>query len=154
MTRVEIPRELLDHLDYDPLTGEFYWTQNRINRGYRADRLNKTSGYRQISFNNKSYQAHRVAWFIHHQTQPTSLDHINRIKSDNRISNLREVSLSLNTHNVEDKRYTSSSGYRGVFKHKNKWRAVISIEGSRKHLGLYPTPEEASAVYEEYRPRV
>jgi len=43
-----------------------------------------------------------------------------------------------------------NTSYRGVRKHKNKWKAYISVEGTPRYLGSYPTPEDAALAYDSY----
>lgn len=74
-------------------------------------------------------------------------DHINRDTLDNRRVNLRPATRSQNGHNRIG---TSKSGFKGVYRRagKNVWSAVIYIEGKRKRLGDYPSPEKASDIYQ------
>lgn len=78
-----------------------------------------------------------------------SIDHINQVRDDNRIQNLREVSRSENQQNRGMSK-NNNSGFKGISWHKksNKWQAQIHFQGKRQHLGLFHTPEEASAAYQ------
>lgn len=40
--------------------------------------------------------------------------------------------------------------YRGVQKHRNRWKAYISVEGTARYIGSYKTPEEAARAYDAY----
>ena len=73
------------------------------------------------------------------------VDHINNNPHDNNLSNLQIITARENL--TKDK--SSPSGYRGVCWHKplSKWRAQISIEGKKYHLGYFDCPIEASNVY-------
>jgi len=73
------------------------------------------------------------------------VDHINRNRMDNRSSNLRAASHSLNAHN---RRTVSSSGFRGVSFYRNMYRALITIKGQQIYLGKYKTAEDAARVYD------
>ena len=77
------------------------------------------------------------------------IDHINGIKDDNRIENLRDVSKSVNLQNRKQAPKHSSSGVLGVSWHEDcqKWRASIKIQGKKKYLGLFTSKEEAHQVY-------
>jgi hypothetical protein len=75
------------------------------------------------------------------------VDHINRDRLDNRRSNLRTCTQAQNQMNA-DIRCTNTSGYRGVSRLSGKWSARIRIDGVRKFLGLFDTPEEASKAYQ------
>jgi hypothetical protein len=106
-------------------------------------------GYVQISINRKSYLAHRLAWQYVNGIWPIGrLDHINNIRNDNRIINLREATALSNSWNVARKR-TNTSGYKGVSfrRETSKWRSRIMVNGSRKHLGEFDSPEAAHAAY-------
>ena len=78
------------------------------------------------------------------------IDHRNRIKTDNRLENLRPCDRTLNNAN-QPKRKDNSSGYRGVSWSKNtrKWWAQITVRGTHYNLGYYDTPEQAALQYNE-----
>lgn len=140
---------LKELLDYDPETGVFTW-KSRI-RGIRIGQVagSNVKGYRQIQIDKERHYSHRLAWLYIYGCWPLNeLDHINRIKEDNRIANLREVTRQENCWNI-GKLKTNSSGYTGVNLHKQygKWRANIRIQGKYKHLGYFNTPEEAHYAY-------
>lgn len=96
-------------------------------------------GYVAISVQGKLHLAHRLAWlFVHGYLPEHQVDHINRIRDDNRIENLREVSRSCNLRNTGNF-VNNTSGVKGVYwnKGKNKWHAQIRINLKMKHLGYY-----------------
>jgi hypothetical protein len=72
------------------------------------------------------------------------VDHMDWDRLNNQRSNLRLVTRSQNNTN---KRTQSKSGYRGVGKVDNKWRAQISVKGNNVILGLFTTAEEAANAY-------
>lgn len=76
------------------------------------------------------------------------VDHINGDKLDNRLCNLR---LATNSENCRTKRKANPTGYRGISFKKaiNKWQASIMIDGKRKYLGVYETPEQAAEAYKK-----
>ena len=152
--RVISQQELKEKLFYDPLTGIF----TRIKAtgtskiGDMAGCLSKTGGYIYISLNNKRYLAHRLAWLYQTGIMPKDMiDHKNEIKTDNRICNLREANKSQNMQNQNKPQKSNKSGLRGVSFHSqaNKYAAEIIVDGNRKRLGLFATPELASAAYIE-----
>lgn len=143
-------KRLLELVHYDPETGEFTWKIRRRGRAVVGGRAgSRLQGYWALRLDGVSYKAHRVAWFYVYKRWPKQdLDHVNRIRGDDRIANLREATRRQNIVNA-DLSVTNSSGYRGVNWHKasGKWVAQISDFGKKRHLGLFDTPEAAYAAY-------
>jgi len=135
--------------DYNPDTGIF---TNKINRGTRARKgevsgsLNK-NGYCLIEVNGKKYKAHRLAWmYVHGYFPENQIDHINQIRTDNRIENLREVSQSCNSKNCKIHN-RNSSGVTGVSWHKlkKKWQVHIRDKNHKVlYLGYFKSLLEAA----------
>lgn len=92
---------------YDPMTGRLHHKANRrrVKAGSYADSTRRADGYRQVALrlDGKQYQlkAHRVAWILEHGDIPDGLqvDHINGIRDDNRLCNLRLVTQRENDQN-------------------------------------------------------
>ena len=105
----------------------------------------KTHGYLEVRIKNKVYRLHSLAWLYCYGFIPDQLDHINGIRDDNRIENLRDVSQSINNKNTA-KRKNNTSGFTGVyyFKRLSKWAAKIVSDGKQIHIGCFDTPEEAN----------
>lgn len=141
--------ELKKLLRYDPETGEFKWLNGgRWNHlsGQKAGTTN-TSGYLVIRIAGKLYYAHRLAWLYHYGEFPKELDHINGLKADNRISNLRLVDHSTNMHNV-GLRINNTSKFIGVTQTwDGKWMARIRSFYRVIYLGRFKTKEEAAEAY-------
>lgn len=111
-------------------------------------------GYWQIGVFGRTHTAQRLAWLLHYGEWPVGVvDHINRNKMDNRISNLRCVNKSYNAHNTGS-RTNNTSGLVGVRQtsksrnplYKPRWEAYIAVEGVRYHLGHFDTMEKAVAA--------
>lgn len=142
--------QLHELLHYCRDTGVFTWRRSRrgVTQGGIAGCIGPY-GYWCITINHKRYLAHRLAWLYVHGVWPADcLDHINRIRTDSRLINLREATRAQNRQNISlDRRNTS--GARGVsFDAVNKkWRASISVNGKAKNLGRYTDKTEAIAAY-------
>lgn len=150
---IELTQECLKQiLNYNPETGVFIWkikpAQN-IKVGQQAGCLNK-NGYIQISILNKRYYAHRLAWLYTYGSFPTEhIDHVNGVRNDNRIKNIRVANRFENAQNSTKKK-NNSSGYKGVNwdTARNKWRAKIMINGKSTHIGIFDKPEDAAKAYD------
>lgn len=133
-------------LSYNPSTGRFRWktrTSNRIRVGDVAGANNK--GYIQIPVNGFMHRAHRLAWlYVYGDWPEDEIDHINGIRDDNRIHNLRSVSAADNNKNQKIHSHnTSGSTGVGWFKKGDSWRAYITVENKYIHLGCYSSFYEA-----------
>jgi hypothetical protein len=138
-------------LAYDPETGEFRWRVSRggVEAGAVAGCVDR-KGYTCIKINGTSFKSHRLAWLHTHGAWPEhQIDHIDENKSNNRISNLRDVPQSMNQHNAIKPRKDGTSGYRGVsWERGNKrWRAQIQANGRKQCIGYFKSAEEAHAAY-------
>lgn len=140
---------LKELLEYDPGTGVFTW---RVDRG--SAKTNSVAGcgdgygYLRIRVDGRAYKAHRLAWlYVHGEFPPDQLDHVNRVRTDNRISNLRPATHAENKQNYS-KRRNNTSGVTGVYWHKRsgKWRTEIMLNRRIFCLGYYNTIEEAAAA--------
>ena len=128
-------------VNYDRLTGLF----TRLD-GIPVGTAH-SKGYVSIKAGGQEVLAHRLAWFFVYGKQPASIDHINRIKSDNRIDNLRPATASQNQCN-RGVQSNSSSGVCGVARNTRDtaWQAYIKLNGKRKHLGLFREFADAVAA--------
>ncbi len=158
MAKADLTAALLrEILHYDPETGEFRWrvkSAKRIKVGDRTGRKN-VNGYLEIGAFGRLYKAHRLAWLYVHGKWPDGvIDHMNGDNSDNRICNLRDVTLSVNMQNLRHARAGTKSGLLGVAAHKDKWKALIKANGKQLVLGRFDTPEAAHAAYVEAKRRL
>lgn len=91
-------------LDYDPATGLFRWIERpnqKIIVGSIAGHVGR-KGYIYVTIDKRKYAAHRLAWlYVNGEWPKEQIDHINRVKDDNRISNLRDVSDAENKLNID-----------------------------------------------------
>ena len=139
---------LTELLHYRQDDGVFIWKIDRkkIKAGSIAGSKHNM-GYCSIYVDNKPYLAHRLAWFYVYKMWPVFVvDHINQIKSDNRICNLRSVTQKENGKNTQLSK-SNSSGVTGVRfatdGRKNPWYARVMHGRKEKSLGHYPTFDEA-----------
>jgi hypothetical protein len=144
--------ELRAILHYDPETG---WLTNSVDRNRKGTAKAGTRagspdayGYRQIQINGKRYKEHRLVWLYVHSVMPTKfLDHINNVKDDNRIENLREATNAQNMVN-RGAPANSTSRHTGVSWHAGgqKWAAAITVNYKKIYLGLFTNIEDAIAA--------
>lgn len=157
------PALLRELLTYDPETGKLFWRARNLShfdnpsrgRSWNTRHANKEAftvgeqGYRRGMVFRRMYLAHIAAWAIIHSEWPDGqVDHINGVRDDNRLANLRVVSRSDNCRNAK-RRSTNTSGVNGVAKQGKRWRAYIV-----EHLGLFDTIEEAAAARKEAEQRL
>lgn len=128
-------------LRYDPETGKMIWrvSQGRVRAGTEAGTFTSDGYHRKVQIDGRNYLAHRLAWLIVTGEWPTEeIDHISGDGLDNRWSNLREATHTVNGRNA--KRYShNTSGFTGVGWHKasRKWQANIKVNGTYIHLGCF-----------------
>jgi len=142
---------LIEMLSYDPEIGVFFCKQSvkKSKKGVQVGRI-MLSGYRQLMLDGVFYLEHRLAWFYVYKKWPDfQIDHINEIKTDNRILNLRDVCQSKNLLNQSKPQKNNTTGFRGVSlrKENGKYRAQLKIDGKQKNLGEFETPEQAYQAY-------
>jgi hypothetical protein len=148
-TQILSQSRLQELLQYNEETGIFTW---RIHAGNRLSNSIAGSlckrGYFDISVDGKNYRAHRLAWLYVYGNFPIGvIDHINGIKSDNRLVNLRDVTNAKNLLSFRKVSSNNTSGFLGVSKNHDGWRAEINVNVQKINLGTYPTKEEASIAY-------
>ena len=157
-TSLPTQERLKELFNYNPDTGLFIRLVTTSFGNYPGDIAGYESpdGYVQICVDYKLCRAHRLAWLYMTGNWPTKqIDHINRIKNDNRFVNLRDVSNKENSQNKGPKKPRSvpragaKTNYVGVSKKNSKWRAQATINGVRIYLGVFETEELANAARQE-----
>lgn len=148
LTQAELKRQL----HYDHETGVFTWLVTNSRRAITGSIAGKTpsNGYISIQVNKVRYMAHRLAWLYVYGYMPKDfIDHINNVRHDNRISNLREASKSQNGMNRPHDRDNQCRA-KGVSLHKKtgKFVARIKYAGKQISLGYYFTKDAAGEAYE------
>ena len=140
------PERLRALLHYDPETGVFVRRTTRP--GAVAGCLRNDTGYLVMNIDRRQYYLHRLAWLYMHDRWPQGVtDHINRVRTDNRIANLREVTRGQNNQN-SGLRADNTSGHVGVswIARVKKWIAQIIVDGKHRHLGYFTDLDAAVAA--------
>ena len=140
-----------EYLSYNDKTGDFLWVKSYRNQntGKLAGSFD-SDGYRTIKIFQKSYRAHRLAWFYVYGVWPVcSIDHIDGQRDNNAISNLREVTFAGNSQNQRKSHSDAVYASLGVDKLTNRklFRSRIQSRGKRITLGYFKTEEEAGEAY-------
>ena len=146
-----ITRDLvLEYFDYNKDTGELVWKKSSGQRSRTGEAVGsiESRGYLTVGLFGKRYKVHRIIWIHQYGYEPIQIDHINQIKTDNRLNNLREVTHDVN-HKNRPIQINNSSGYSGVHKKKNRWIARIKVNQDRKYLGSFETFEDAVIAKKE-----
>lgn len=109
----------------------------------KADWSKDSAGYRRLYARGAVFSVARLVWIFHRGFIPDGfvIDHINKTRDDNRIENLRLVSIRENNMNT----VKNTSGFPGVSwsESRKKWIAFIRINYKSINLGRYKTIEEA-----------
>jgi hypothetical protein len=152
-------------VNYNPNTGIFTWKYRNLDTfksifraktwntryAYKETGCITKDGYLTIRIDDKAHYAHRLAWiYIYGKSPKKHIDHINGIRTDNRIENLREADSSENLQNQRkghpDSKYSKLLGV-SFHKRDKKYVSQIKTNGSHKNLGYFNTEEEAYNAY-------
>lgn len=144
-------KDVEEYMVYDEINGGFLCVKKRRHGttlpGQRMESIHN-KGYRTIYAGKRSILCHHLVWLWHYGEWPTyQIDHIDRDKSNNRISNLREVNNKTNSRNAK-KMKNNTSGFTGVkfYQRLNKWGAFVGDT----YLGLASSAQEAFSIREDY----
>lgn len=141
------PKAVRAALRYDKATGLLWWKHSGSGRDLTKPAGTTLRGYVRIWFGKMQYQAHVLAWVIVKGRWPRKeLDHRDTVRNNNRWKNLRLATHGQNQAN--GCRYKNNkSGFKGVIFQDGFWRADIQYRKKQRYLGLFDSPEEASAAY-------
>lgn len=142
--------------EWKPITGyeELYEISNLGNiRSIPKQTLIKggidNKGYKRIYFTKNGKRVvgffHRIVLAEFFGKSDKMANHINRDRSDNRLSNLEYVSPRENVNHFQKSKYLT--GARPANTKNERWQSMISINGKRTHLGMFATELEAHQAY-------
>jgi len=139
-----------EFLKYDTDTGILTWKKspaNRVKVGDEAGTVN-ANGYKVFSIRNKLYSVHRIAWLISKGVLPPEhIDHINGIRSDNKLDNMRSASNIENLRNCKLHKL-NKSGVTGVkwYPKQRSWESYITVDYKKIGLGYFKAFFDAVAA--------
>lgn len=145
------PARVREAFSYDPESGVITWKTNvrpryRPPHGTAAFVSKNANGYLFGLFEGERYKAHRIAWVLYYGRWPEGhIDHINGLRADNRIANLRDIDPAENARNAKVSR-TSRLGVRGVTARRGKYLAYGYHGEQQITLGTFQTLEAAHAA--------
>lgn len=169
MNKMPLPSQevLRQLLEYDPETGALTWKErgpewfaagkhspkhrckiwNTRYAGKPAITAQDGKGYLCGSILDRCVQAHRVIWKLVYGDEPDEIDHINGVRGENRIANLRAASRITNMRN-KARSVTNTSGVTGVYWNRKacKWCAQIHSGGRAFFLGAFDDLNDAAAA--------
>lgn len=132
---------------------------NYVNGHFFKKRLGKSDlqigsidykGYVRTKIQGGRYSVHRLIWIWHYgSTEDKVIDHINGVRNDNRIENLRLATLTENQHNRKVSK-NSTTGVKGVYLYSydnDRYTSHIKFNNKQFNLGIYETLAEATAAY-------
>lgn len=149
--------------DYDSQTGDLIWKRrprshfrsllafsmwNGKNAGKKAGSPNPVDLYFSTKVDGRLIKNHRIIWKLIFNEEPEVVDHINRVRTDNRVSNLRACSRDENAKNRTVKAM-SATGLKGVHKKNNRFQAYIQSDKKFIILGSFASAEEAAQAHRE-----
>ena len=138
-------KKLKEALHYNPDTGVFTWRKSGSGRksDLVAGSIN-SKGYARITLDGATYYTHHLAILYVFGYTPEMVDHKNRNRSDNAITNLRYADHEINNKN-KGKQSNNKSGVTGVTWHTRtgKWMAGIKHNKKSYNLGYFDKIEDA-----------
>lgn len=140
---------------YDPETGILFrkvTTNRNALAGEPAGWINN-HGYLNIKIDRRTYKVHQIVWLYVYGIWPVGvIDHINQIKTDNRIANLRDTTVQINNIN-KSVRKDNTTGIPGVtWRERDKlFYAACRRDGKQNYLGSFKSAQEALAAVNKFK---
>jgi hypothetical protein len=123
----EYAKSLFEYKD-----GHLYWKVNKTTRNLIGMKVGSPiNGYYNVMVDGKNWRVHRLVFLMNYGYLPKIVDHINNIRSDNRIENLRAADKYTNAQNTL-KRYDNQSGVKGVSWNTERQKWVVRINANKK----------------------
>ncbi|HDC4389194.1 TPA: HNH endonuclease [Enterobacter cloacae] len=149
---------LKELFQYNSYTGVFTRIKSTSSRAIKGDIAGTTNshGYLRFCVDGVVYLSHRLAWlYVYGEFPEGIMDHINGDRKDNRIANLRVVSLRQNALNRKIQS-TNTSGIKGVSwcRNSKKWKASIMYEGKHINVGSFSDKQEAAEAIKKARAEI
>jgi hypothetical protein len=145
---------------YERGTGRLYWKHRprghfssikewkRWNTRFAGEAAGHERRHCRLQIADRTYAAHRIVWkLVTGNEPPANIDHKNGDSIDNRWVNLRAADQTKQNWNKRLQK-NNTSGYRGVSRDRNRWRAFICVDGIQRAIGNFRTVKEAAAAYE------
>jgi hypothetical protein len=148
-TNFTLTKEYL-HQVFEYKNGGLYWKINKqaICVGNKAGTIDYLRPYVRITLHGKRYQEHHLVFLMFTGVLPKQIDHINGIKNDNRIENLRLCTNSQNQYNTKPKNLRKNVSF---YKRIGKWQVQLKINQKTLHFGYFEDVELADLVAHEAR---
>ena len=135
-------------------TGKKYpaWSHDAVGKNGKKVGTLRPNGYKQIYLKGKTYLIHRIIFLMHYGYLPKCIDHIDGNPLNNKIENLRAVTLSQNQYNRKIAKH-NTSGIKGVYWHKRsqKWMARCNLDKKCFYLGSYKNLDDAKDAVMNFR---
>lgn len=149
--RSEINQERLKEVvSYDPEVGKILWRNPAKNFSSSTGKEAGTiggDGYRRVMIDGRIYSCHMLAWmYIYGEFPSMRLDHINCIRDDNKIKNLREATHSQNMMNSPAPK-SNSTGFKNVS--RNRGGFLVCVRANKKSSSKWFKNLQDAAVYAE-----
>jgi hypothetical protein len=146
----ELTQEYVKYrFSYDEKTGKLFF-RNAGKPAYNGREVCSIDrhGYYRTMIEGKGKLVHRLVWLYVYGKMPLhNIDHINGVRTDNRIENLRDVSPRINSCNMVKHRNGKIVGVR-YSKTRNKWIVRTTEKGRTIQVGVYDTELEAREAHE------
>jgi hypothetical protein len=133
---------------FDCVGGHLVWKVSKAKRikiGSKAGTIGK-DGYIRVFVDGKSYLAHHLVYLMEHGCMPTEIDHVNRVKTDNSVANLKQCTRAENSLN-RGMFSNNRTGIKNVHKHSSgKYEVSFRRNSKSIYVGLFDDLELAELV--------